>query len=68
MTSLLQNPQLKLKFSEQDAQVGSKLSGNGSQATTNDNPDSKVQAANMGPTWGRQDPGGTHVGPMNLAI
>ena len=22
----------------------------------------------MGPTWGRQDPGGTHVGPMNLAL
>ena len=22
----------------------------------------------MGPTWGRQDPGGPHVGPMNFAI
>ena len=22
----------------------------------------------MGPNWGRQDPGGTHVGPMNFAI
>ena len=22
----------------------------------------------MGPTWGRPDPGGPHVGPMNLAI
>ena len=22
----------------------------------------------MGPTWDRQDPGGPHVGPMNLAI
>ena len=31
-------------------------------------PDSKVYGANMGPTWGRQDPGGTHVGPMNFAI
>ena len=31
-------------------------------------PDNKVYAANMGPTWGRQDPGGPHVGPMNLAI
>ena len=31
-------------------------------------PDSKVRGANMGPTWGRQDPGGLHVGPMNLAI
>ena len=31
-------------------------------------PDSKVDGANMGPIWGRQDPGGPHVGPMNLAI
>ena len=31
-------------------------------------PDSKVHAANMGPIWGRQDPGGPSVGPMNLAI
>ena len=31
-------------------------------------PDSKVPRANMGPIWGRQDPGGPHVGPMNLAI
>ena len=30
-------------------------------------PDSKVHAAYMGPTWGRQDPGGPRVGPMNLA-
>ena len=30
--------------------------------------DSKVHGANMGPTWGRQDPGGPHVGHMNLAI
>ena len=22
----------------------------------------------MGPIWGQQDPGGPHVGPMNLAI
>ena len=33
-----------------------------------DNPDSKVYGANMGPIWGRQDPGGPHVGPMNFAI
>ena len=33
-----------------------------------DNPDSKVHGANKGPNWGRQDPGGPHVGPMNLAI
>ena len=32
------------------------------------NPDSKVYEAYMGPTWGRQDPGGPHVGPMNLAL
>ena len=31
-------------------------------------PDSKIHGANMGPIWGRQDPGGSHVGPMNLAI
>ena len=31
-------------------------------------PDSKVHGANMGPTWDRQDPGGSHVGPMNFAI
>ena len=31
-------------------------------------PDSKVHAANMGHIWGRQDPGGPHVGLMNLAI
>ena len=29
---------------------------------------SKVHGANMGPIWGRQDLGGPHVGPMNLAI
>ena len=26
------------------------------------------QIANMRPIWGRQDPGGPHVGPMNFAI
>ena len=31
-------------------------------------PDSKVHGANMGLIWGRQDPGGPHVGPMNFAI
>ena len=30
--------------------------------------DSNVHGANMGPIWGRQDPGGPHVGPMNIAI
>ena len=36
--------------------------------TSMDDPDSKVHGANMGPIWGRQDPGGPHVGPMNFAI
>ena len=31
-------------------------------------PDSKVHGANMGPIWGRQDPGGPHFGAMNFAI
>ena len=31
-------------------------------------PDSKVHGAHMGPTWGRQDPGEPHVGPINFAI
>ena len=34
----------------------------------NKDPDSKVHGANMGTIWGRQDPGGPHVGPMNFAI
>ena len=32
------------------------------------NPDSKVHGANMGLIWGRQDPCGPQVGPMNFAI
>ena len=28
----------------------------------------KVRGDNMGPIWGRQDPGGLHVGPINFAI
>ena len=32
------------------------------------NPDGKVRGAYMGPIWGRQNPGGPHVGPMNFAI
>ena len=35
---------------------------------TCNNPDSKVHGAYMGPTWGRQDPDGPHVGPLNFAI
>ena len=31
-------------------------------------PDNKVHGANMRPIWGRQDPGGPHVGLMNFAI
>ena len=31
-------------------------------------PESKVHAANMGPIWGRQDPDGPHVGPMNFIL
>ena len=27
-------------------------------------PDSKVHEANMGPIWGRQDPGGPQVGEL----
>ena len=32
------------------------------------NPDSKVRGANMGPICGRQDPGGSHVDPLNFVI
>ena len=32
------------------------------------NPDSKVHGANMGPTWGRQNPGGPIVGHVNLVL
>ena len=31
-------------------------------------PESKIHGANMGPTWGRQDPGGPHVGHMKFVI
>ena len=31
-------------------------------------PDSKVHGATIGSSWGRQDPDGPHVGPMNFAI
>ena len=33
-----------------------------------DRPDNKVHGTNMGGIWGRQDPGGPHVGPKNFAI
>ena len=44
------------------------LPGYGGCKNLGSNPDSKVHGANMGPIWGRQDPGGPHVGPMNLDI
>ena len=31
-------------------------------------PDSKVYGVNMGHIWGRQEPSGPHVDPMNLSI
>ena len=31
-------------------------------------PDSKVHGAHTGPIWGRQEPGGPHVGHMIFAI
>ena len=39
-----------------------------SKAMRDDYPDSKVHGASVGPIWGRQDPGGPHVGPMNYAF
>ena len=36
--------------------------------TRGTNPDNKVHGANMGPIWGRQDPGEHHVGHMNFDI
>ena len=45
--------------------VGSVLAKHGLDGNT---PDSKVHGTNMGPIWGRYDPGGPHVGPMNFAI
>ena len=38
------------------------------QAKMANTPHSNVHGAYMGPTWGRQDPGGPHVGPMNIVI
>ena len=34
----------------------------------NHDPDNKIHGANMEPTWGRQDPGGPHVGHVKLVI
>ena len=38
------------------------------QYTVHKKHDSKVHVANMGPSWGRQDPCGPHVGPINFLI
>ena len=48
--------------------VNKSMSCSNLHVSCNDYPDSKVHGANMGPIWGRQDPGGPHVGPMNFAI
>ena len=37
-------------------------------AEPHNSPNNKVDGANIGPIWGRQDPGGPHVGPRNFAI
>ena len=37
-----------------------------SPSVTNNNPESKVNMVNMGPTWGQHDPGGPHVAPWTL--
>ena len=42
--------------------------GDESSYLTNDDPDDKVQRANIGPTWVLSAPVGPHVGLMNLAI
>ena len=48
--------------------MGAVIAYLGITSTKKDIPDSKVHVANMWPIWGRQDPGGPHVGPMNFAI
>ena len=45
-----------------------KRSQNSQARSEQGDPDSRVHGANMGPIWGRQDPGGPHVGPMNFAF
>ena len=37
-----------------------------SEVTRMDTPDSKVHGVNMGPTWGRQDPGGPMLVTLTL--
>ena len=61
---------LMLKFSiiscSQIVAVGM-LNGD-TKLTKYSDPDGKVHGAHMQPTWGRQDPGGPHVGPVNIAV
>ena len=54
--------EVKRKVNQQD--VGAHYTPEGAWR----DPASKAHGANMGPTWGRQDTGGPHVGHMNLAI
>ena len=51
-----------------DTWQGSTSQGWNHASDRNKAPGSKVHEANMGPTWGLQYPGGSHVGLMNLAI
>ena len=64
----------KIELSHRDRFIAFKITDSGTLKSeeTADNsktcPDIKVHRANMGPTWGRQEPGGPHVGHVNLAI
>ena len=51
-----------------DAQKGAQYYCYTCMQTKRQSPDSKVNGANMGPTWGRQDLCGPLVGYMNFAI
>ena len=57
---------MKSHFLKLDIKIWALLWGNS--AWGNNTLNNKVHGANMGPIWGRQDPGGPYVGPMNLAI
>ena len=37
-------------------------------SATETDPDSKFSGAKLGPIWGRYDPSGPHVGPMNFTV
>ena len=58
----------KYRYSLLVNKIGTKLCSIIDERAMGATPDSKVHQANMGLIWGRQDPGGSHVGPMNLAI